>query len=62
MKRSTTIQAANENQPAASAVLLLAPVIDILARQAVRMVKPANDNRSADASADLSPCSKELAP
>ncbi len=61
MKRSTTIKAANENQPAASAVLLLAPVIDILARQAVRMAKPANDNRSADVSADLSPCSKELA-
>ena len=40
MKRSTTIQAANENQPAASAVLLLAPVIDILARQAVRMANP----------------------
>ena len=53
MKRSMTIRPANDNQPAApEAVILLAPVIDILARQAVRMVKPANDNRPADASED----------
>ena len=53
MKRSKTIQAANENQPGARAVVLLAPVIDILARQAARMARPANDNRPADASAEL---------
>ena len=63
MKRSMTLLPANDNRPASrEATSLLAPLIDILARQAARTAKPANDNRSADASADLSPCSKELAP
>ena len=55
MTRSMTLLPANDNQPASrEAISLLAPLIDILARQAVRPAKPANDNRPADVSEDLS--------
>jgi len=55
MKRSMTLLPANDNRPASrEAISLLAPLIDILARQAVRTAKPANDNRPADVSEDLS--------